>query len=79
MAKVSITGLRIISWSQFTFGALLLIAFLKAFGRGYTRATIWTGVAGDLVVLGLSVGCFILWRRSRLKIASLAPASKSSK
>jgi hypothetical protein len=79
MPKVSITKLRAISWFQFALGVLLLLGFLKAFGRGYTRATIFSDVLGDLVILALSVGCFILWRRNRLRIASLAPVTEDLK
>jgi hypothetical protein len=79
MAKNPTTKLRVVSWVQFGLGILLLLGFLKAFGRGYTRATIFSDILGDLIVLGLSVGCFILWRRNRLRIESLAPTKEDSK
>ena len=72
MAIAPLTKLKIRSRTQLVFGVFFAIGFLHSFGKGYihTREGFWIGIAGDLLIGLLSLGCFVSYRRTRKEIAA---------
>ena len=72
MAITPLKRLKIRSRTQLVLGVFFAIAFLNSIGKGYihTREGFWIGVAADLLIGLLSVGCFVSYRRTRKEIST---------